>query len=125
MSSLLASTIQVRPFTVPIKWYTIRAFIYLIQLLQVIIFDRTCAIDIEKAESNLIFGIGFRKEVLEGAPIKEVDFASISPVCDPEEYRILFAFDLMLYSQTCQSMPQTDLPYSISHERKQDQIELT
>jgi hypothetical protein len=97
MSPLLASTIQGRPFTIPIERYAIRTLVHFIQFLQIIIFDSARSLYIEKSKCNLVFCVRFRKEVFEGAPVKDVEFACVPPVCYSEEDSILFALDLVLY----------------------------
>lgn len=97
MSSLLPSTVQSRPFAVPIKRYAIRPLVHLIEFLQIIIFDRALALCIEKSKRDLVLRIWLRKQVLEGAPIEEVELARSSPVCDAEKDGILLALDLVLY----------------------------
>ena len=97
MSSLLAPTIQRRPLAVPVKGYTIRTLIQLIQLLQILVLDEASIIHVEEPERNLVLGIRFRKEVLEGAPVQEVDLARLPPVGDSEEDAVLFALDLVLW----------------------------
>jgi len=96
MSSLLAPTIQCRPLAVPVKGYTIRTLIQLIQLLEILVLDEASIIHIEKPERNLVLGIRFRKEVLEGTPVGEIDLARLPPVGDSEEDTVLFALDFVL-----------------------------
>lgn len=96
MPPLLASTVQSRPFAVPIERYTIRALVQLIQLLQIVVFDSTRSIYIEKSKGDLVLCVWFRKEVFERAPVEEVEFSCLSPICDPEQNCILFTFDLVL-----------------------------
>ena len=97
MTLFLATTVQFRPFTVPIKRYAIRAFVYLIESLQVIVFYRSRPLYIEKAKCDLVLCVRFRKEVLKCAPVEKVKVARVPPVCDSEKDGILFALDLVLY----------------------------
>lgn len=97
MSALLASTVQSRPFAVPVKWNAIRAFVHLIQLLQVLVFDCARSSYIEESERDLILGVWFRKEVFECTPIEEVELARTPSIGNSEKNRILFTFDLVLY----------------------------
>jgi hypothetical protein len=80
MSSLPTTTVQGRPLTVPIKWQSIRAFVHLIQLLQVVIFDCARLVNIEEAESDFVFSIWFGKEVFKSSPIIKVDLPCIPSI---------------------------------------------
>ena len=97
MPPLLASAVQGCPFAVPVKWYAIRALIQRIKLLQVLVFDRTCALNIEQPKSNLVLRVWFRKQVLKSAPVEEIDLSRLPPIRDSKEDSILSAVDLMLY----------------------------
>jgi hypothetical protein len=82
MSPFLPPTVQSRPFTIPIKRYAIWALIHLVQLLQVIVFDCARSLDIEKSKGDLVLGVWFRKEVLKGAPVENIELARVPLVCN-------------------------------------------
>ena len=105
MSSLLSTTVQTCPFAAPVEWHTVRTFVQLIQLLQVVILDCAGPFNVEQSEGDLVLGIWFGQEVFEGTPIGKADLARLSAICDPEENGILLALDLVLDGRiTRQSM---------------------
>jgi len=62
----------------------------------VVILDVSATVDIEEAEGDLVFGVGFRQDVLEVGPVREGDPTLPRPVGNVEEDRVLLALDLLL-----------------------------
>ena len=50
----------------------------------------------EEAEGDVVFGVGFREEVVEDAPVLQGDALLVMAVGDAEQDRVLLALDLVL-----------------------------
>ena len=82
MSVLLSSNIQRRPFTIPIERYAIAAFVEIVELLEVVVFDCASAFFVEESERNLILGIWFRQEIFKRSPVMQRNFSRSPSISD-------------------------------------------
>lgn len=105
MALLLASDVQLGPLTVPVEGQALGALVELVEATEVLILDLTGTLDVEEAESDLVLGVGFVKEVLEGDPVGYRDSALALAVSNLEEQAILLALDSVLFvGSICQSI---------------------
>ena len=96
MSALLSSEVERCPFTIPVEWYALTAFVEIVEFLEVIIFDCAGAFFIEESERNLVLGIWFRQEIFKRSPVMQCNFPRTSTVSNAKQDGILFSFYLVL-----------------------------
>lgn len=96
MSLILVSDVELCPLALPIKGDTVGSLILLIELLEVFVFNISGAADVKKTERDLVFGIGFRQEVLECCPVANCYPSSTSTIGYTKEKTILVTTDFVL-----------------------------
>jgi len=97
----LAANIQLCPLTVPVERDGVRALVQFVQATKVFIFYGAQAVDVEKAERNLVFSIGLAENVLEVSPVSKRQLALVCPVSDVKQDRVLFPLDFVLWTDSC------------------------
>lgn len=115
MPLLLSTYVQRRPFAVPIERYAVLALVHIVKLLEVVIFDGPSAIHVEQAKGNLVLRVWFRKEILEGAPVVQIDPAGAAPISHAKEDSILLALDFVLQQDHHQQQHQDDYQLAEPH----------
>lgn len=98
MATFGAPNVQGCPFAIPVKRNRVFALVLIVKPLKILVFDSSCSFLVKQAERYLIFCVWFREQILECAPVRKGDASGFPPICNLEEYRILFSPDFMLHT---------------------------
>lgn len=90
------SGVQRSPFRVPVKRYSIAGFIDLVEAFESLELDGARAIEVEETERDLILGVRFCQQGLEGGPVGETQSAGFPPIRHVEQDFVLFSLDFVL-----------------------------
>ena len=96
MSVSLAADIELRPVTIPVEGDAgLVARVHLFEFIEVHLARRRVG---EETESDFVFSIGLREDVVEVGPVLYADAVLVSAIGDLEEDAVLVALDLVLWS---------------------------
>ncbi|KAL7271272.1 hypothetical protein RUND412_005985 [Rhizina undulata] len=94
--SLFPTKIEFGPLAAPVERNAVGALVKVVKLNKFIVSHFPSSVNIEKSKGNLVFRIGFSKEVIKSCPVLQVNETILSTVSNVEEDGVLPSLDLVV-----------------------------